>query len=223
MSPVRPLRPAAVSLFAFLALTAGCIFDPKHNDVPPPPVEIPLATTPENAVKRLAGEYEQTNIGEYGTLLTQDFRFTFSSQSDPRLVELYGNSWGRDDEIESTTHLFQGFVDDHGELQPRARALELSIPVFQEFEDPDHPDSLTHYRRIAIPRLLLDITLEDGRAFAVDAPHTFYLVRGDAAVLGPGQAPSAERWYVYRWDDLSAPLVAAAAGPLAGSGAPTAP
>ncbi|MGH7725053.1 MAG: hypothetical protein ACREOU_06445, partial [Candidatus Eiseniibacteriota bacterium] len=34
----------------------------------------------------------------------------------------------------------------------------------------------------------------------------FYLVRGDAAVLDTGQEARTDRWYIYRWDDLSQPL-----------------
>ena len=150
-------------------------------------------------------------------------RFSFSSQSDPSLVQQYGETWGKDDELESTTHLFLGFVDFNGELQPRAQALELSMPVMQSFDDPFHGDSLDHYRLINVPRLRLDIALVDGREFAVDAPHRFFVVRGDAAVLSSEQEASSERWYVYRWDDLSAPLLAASGPVRDGSAMPTAP
>jgi hypothetical protein len=211
MSRTRLAAPLSLHASAVLlvALVAGCAFDPKTEPPPPPPV-LPPADSPQNAIARFVGTYEQLDITEYKPLFTKDFRFTFSSQSDPLLAQQYGSSWGKDDEVESTTHLFLGFVDEHGTYQPAAARIELQLPFVQELEDPAHTDSVGWYRVVSVPRLLLEIVLADERGFSVDAPHDFYLVRGDAAVLAPDQDSSPDRWYVYRWDDRSSALPGAA-------------
>ncbi len=199
------VRVARVSAALVISFAAGCAFDPPPAP-PPPPTTIREADTPQNKVLRFAGTYETLVVTDYQDLFTTDFRFTFSSQSDPELAAEYGATWGKDDEIESTLHLFQGFVDADGVFQPAATRIDLDLPHIQELEDPFHPDSVEHYRRISVPRLLLEISLTDERGFNVDAPHDFYLVRGDAALLGEGQEARSDRWYLYRWDDRSSAL-----------------
>jgi hypothetical protein len=203
------MSPARIAPLVALLAAAGCAFDPPPAP-PPPPTPIPVADTPQHAIERFVGTYETFVIADYGALFTKDFRFTFSSQSDPELAAQYGTSWGKDDELESTSHLFAGFVDAGGTFQPAAVRIDLELPFTQELDDPFHPDSIEHYRLVAVPRLLLDIGLSDERGFNVDAPHDFYLVRGDAAVLDDAQEARADRWYVYRWDDRSSALPQAA-------------
>ena len=191
-----------------VAPLAGCAFDPKPVP-PPPPTPLAINDTPRNTILRFQGTYEQLDVALYAPLFTKDFRFTFSSQSDPTLVQQYGTTWGKDDETESTRHLFQGFTDEHGVQQPAATAISMMLPPLVDQDDPFHADSTEHYRVLAIPTLLLHIGLANDAGFEVSAPHTFYVVRGDAAVLDDGQDATASRWYIRRWDDLSSSLPAA--------------
>jgi hypothetical protein len=209
-------------LIVAVPFATGCSKNPFDPDDDPGGNQLPDNTppndTPQNTLLRFEATYEYQVVGEYEKLFTKDFRFTFSAQSDPELDEEYGTSWGKDDEIESTRHLFLGFTDDEGVFQAAATSIDMTIPFAQELEDPEHPDSLEFYRLMSVPRLLLHITLSDDRGFDVDAPHNFYLIRGDIAaarqVLDTNQEGTASRWYIYRWDDLSPPLSTGAPSPI---------
>ena len=211
-------------LVAAVPLSFGCggsnPFDPNDDDGDTGlPDDTPLNDTPQNTMLRFKATYEYQVVGDYENLFAKDFRFTFSGQSDPDLVAEYGNNWNKDDEIESTRHLFQGFTDEGGQQQSAATAIRMTLPGIVDQEDPFHSDSLDHYRVVAIPTLLLEIDLADGNGFQVSAPHTFYLVRGDAAILDEGQEATAQRWYIRRWDDLSPELPGAVGGPISAENA----
>ena len=192
-------------LIPALALS-GCAFDPPVIPKPPPPPPPPINDTPQNAMLRFEAVYEQLALAQYEALFASDFRFTFSSQSDPELVATWGTSWGKDDEIEATSHLFTGFVDSEGNTQPRVQSIELEFEGEQFVDDPAEPDSGAWYKYVIVPRVRLDLVMADGREFTIDAPHDFHLVRGDAAVLDAAQERRADRWYVLRWDDRSPSL-----------------
>ena len=207
------LRPTLLAL-AFLALPvlAGCSsnpFTPPVDDGGGLPPGTPLNDSPQNAMLRFEATYENQVRAEYEKLFTSNFRFTFSSQSDPELVSQYGNSWGKDDEIESTGHLFEGFTNDQGQFQGPAASIVLSLTGASFIDEPAKPDSGEFYKRVIVPTVSLDIVIAGGEEFQISAPHDFYLVRGDRALLDAGQEARADRWYIYGWDDKSAPLAAA--------------
>ena len=205
--------PALLTLFALASLAAaGCgTFDP------PPILEntldgVPINDTPQNTMVRFEAAYERKVPVEYGKLLASNFRFTFSSQSDPTLVATYGNNWGKDDEIESTIHLFEGFTNDQGERQDPASSIALSLDGASFIDDPGRPDSGAFYKYVIVPSVSLTIEIAgtDQAIYEISAPHDFYLVRGDIALLDADQEAGANRWYLYRWDDKSVALSSAA-------------
>jgi hypothetical protein len=211
-------RPIGLALaLVLLPLAAGCAFKPDTGGGGPGPT-IPLNTTPENLMARFDGMYEAKNLGEYKLLFTSDFRFTFSSQSDAELVTLYGNSWGKDDEVESTSHLFEGFQSSEPPDFPTyspATNITMDLRGPQYLDDLIRPDSSAFYKYVVVPTVDLQITVFIGSVettYEISAPHDFYLVRGDVAQLDPDQEASADRWYIYRWDDKS-PRVGAAVAP----------
>ena len=53
--------------------------------------------------------------------------------------------------------------------------------------------------------------------YNLTSTRVFHLVRGDVAVLRPGQEKSASRWYIRRWEDLSASFGFAPRGPSTNS------
>ena len=185
-------------------LLCSCAFNPEKKEIinPPPPTN----DSPQGAVLRFEYIYEQQALLLYEPLLTSDFRYTVSAASDPELVNRYPN-WGRDDEVESTRHLFEGFQNTLGERIPRANRIDLELTGLQYGPDFTHPDSAGWYQRVVITAV--DLRIEVGETtYLVSGRHELYLVRGDAAVLDEGQEARPDRWYLRRWDDLSTQLAA---------------
>jgi hypothetical protein len=196
---------------AALPILAGCSsnpFTPPPDDGGGLPTNTPLNDTPQNTMLRFEATYERQVLPEYEKLFASNFIFTFSNQSDPELAAEYGTSWGKDDEVESTSHLFDGFTSTEPPyaFQGPAAAIALSLDGASFIDDPAYPDSTEFYKWVIVPSVNLTITIAGGEEFQISAPHDFYLVRGDVALLDAGQEARADRWYIHRWDDKSAPL-----------------
>lgn len=210
------LMRSSVLALAFAALLTGC----SSNPFTPPtddgdgglPQGTPLNDTPQNTMLRFEATYENQVVAEYEKLFAANFRFTFSSQTDQELVDRYGTSWGKDDEIESTSHLFSGFTNEEGMFQAPASSIILTLSGASYIDSPLHPDSAAYYKQVIVPAVSLNIKLSDANSteYEISAPHDFYLVRGDVALLDENQEARADRWYIYRWDDRSVSLGAGA-------------
>jgi len=188
-------------LLIVLAL-AGCGGD---NKVGPPPAIVPQTDTPVHLVQRLERTWESQDLPEYGKLLTQDFHFEFSADSDPDLVNRYPN-WGLDDETASASHLFYGFTNSSGTPMPAAIRIDLTLGGVTVEDDSAHADSTAHYRKVVVAAMIGAIAFPvepDTLIYSLSSRQEFHVVRGDAAVLAAGVAPDSTRWYVRRWDDLS--------------------
>jgi len=175
------------------------------------PVGTPENTSPDSTVQRLMVAYQYMAPGEYDTLLTSDFHYHFSAQTDPALVSQYGNTWGKVDEGQSMTHLTQGFTNAHGVMVPKASSITSSINGDAVGTDTTHSDSTSWYRAVSVTALLISIDVPSaggGATYNINTPIVFLLVRGDAAVLNAGQSHSASRWYIREMDDLMLPLSA---------------
>ena len=212
------LRFFIVALFLVAPLLAGCggnPFSPPIDDGGGLPADTPLNDTPEHLMQRFEATYERQVLNEYEKLFASNFRFTFSSQSDPGLANTWGANWGKDDEVESTSHLFDGFTNQLGEFQGPASAITLSLPGTQIIDEPTQPDSAAFYKHVYVPTITLriEIAAAEETIYEINAPHEFYLVRGDVALLDGTQEARADRWYIYRWDDKSPPTGTAAAVP----------
>jgi len=226
------MRLNSLSRFSALALTlattlafAGCGGNPFK---PPPdngngglPNDTPAADSPQNTMTRFQRTYEYQVQPEYVKLLTNDFRYTFSSATDPTLAAQYGATWGKDDEAESAAHLFDGFTSTTtGNYIPGASNITMTLNSVQYFEDPAHPlpinpgepDSSAYFKWVTVATVLMAIEIPgtpDPLVYNIAARHEFYLVRGDAlsASLDPDQPKTRDHWYIRRWDDLSEPPV----------------
>jgi hypothetical protein len=154
--------------------------------------------------------YEHQQSSEYGKLLTQDFRYSFSSASDPTLVTQYGPNWGMSDETISADHLFNGFTSQPaGQYLPGASNIAMTLNSVQYLDDSQHPDSSVYYKWVTVARAIVSIEIPgttEPQIFLIDARHDYYLVRGDAAVLSAGQLATNDQWYIRRWEDLTTPL-----------------
>ena len=201
----------AVAAIALLALTSGCSEDgplgPGSGDT------YVKASTPINSARRLCATYSAKDIVFYTGHLTADFRYTFSAAADPDLVSLYGDTWGLDDEAASALHLFLGFVDDSLNAQLPAKTIAADFVSASVLDDADHPDSTSHYRRVRISPLGVEITLTDDSVIDIANVFDVYVVRGDAAVRTPAQARDSTVWYVRRIADLAEPLASRALKP----------
>lgn len=153
--------------------------------------------SPDGVMRRFESAYERRRLDDFSALFTKDFRFYFA---DPDLVSRYPDGWTREDEIASADHLFHGFTDRAGIRRPAARRIELGLDPFTVEPDPEKPDSVAWYRVVVVPAVDLRVWLEgDLGVDVVHDRHEFWMVRGDAARLEPGQDGDADHWYIRRW------------------------
>ncbi len=197
--------PAACLLLLALA-SAGCGDDSAGCGCTYPPLPATVET-PQAAMARFETTYESQNLTGYSKLFTSDFRFHFSAAADPTLVSQYGNTWDSAFETNAAGHLFDGFTSERSDYNPGADLIALTLAAVRYESDPEHADSTRHYVVADSAQIALAITLASGAGeYDVAGTHSFWLVRGDAARLGAGQAPDSTRWFIRRWDDLTAPL-----------------
>lgn len=175
----------------------------------------PDGESPQSALNRLEKSYRELDLELYASLLTADYRFV---SDDPRIDGNYPEGLDRTLDITSSAGLF-GATPVPG--KPSIASIEFDLGLVGEGADPDHPDSLEHYRLLVAPRPVMTI-----RASTAEEMHlrrtllAFYMVRGDAAVLPEGAPANAGLWYLRRWVETpeeSEPVPggegAAAAGP----------
>jgi len=213
----RLVRVSALALtIAVLPVLTGCgggnPFHPPIDDVHTLPPETPLNDTPQNTMIRFQRAYDHQDITSYKNLLSSDFRYTFSNQTDQDLVNQYGTNWGKDDETESTQHLLTGFTNSIGKYYGPANSITISFTGDQYLQDFQHgTDSTAFYAYVPVTQVRLDIVVTDPQSttgtttYNIQAEHDFYLVRGDVALLDAGQSNATDRWYIRRWDDRSLP------------------
>ena len=83
-----------------------------------------------------------------------------------------------------------------GSMNVTARDLEVG-------PDPEHPDSMSHYQVVVAHRMSYRFVEGEGDSSDIMVNETgdqiFYLVRGDAALLAPGQRGGRDRWYIRHW------------------------
>jgi len=201
-----------VSVSRVLALLAcvACISCASET-VKPQPKQPELAAndTPQHAIQRFVGAYEQKKASEYADMFTGDFSFEFSNDSDPNLVAKYASGWFKSDEVAASTHLFQGYTPQGQPSLPAATSINIDFSVNVPEDDNGSGDPHTH-KRLA--------TRVDGEivvpptAPSTDPLHylisnnfnVLYLVRGDEALeLAPSQPADTLHWYIHRWVDLS--------------------
>jgi len=203
---VRAIAPAALALL----LVAGCWnpFMPKvlGRGVSTPP---PAPNTPSNTLLLFKWAYENRSQAEYRELFTADYRFAFAA-ADTNGNQYRGDTWTRDDEIESSRKLFEG-----GDVtQPAASQITLVLDRNFKVQNDTRPDKYDPDRRKTITtQVNLTIQTIDGAATNVNGKATFFLVRGDSADIPPdlGFGPDANRWYIERWEDQTfAPTLAQA-------------
>jgi len=206
------MRPSRLALVPLFVLLAGCGGNPTW----PPPDPIIQPEKPQTVLLKLERSWEFEDLPVYSQVLTEDFRFTFSAASDPELVNRYPN-WGRDDELETAKHLFEGFINSVGKKIPAANRVDFTLTGVQYGLDFSHADSIAHYQRIVVVTLdgLIEVAGDPSPTeYSISSRHEFYVVRGDAAVLAGDALADSTHWYLRRWDDFAPPLAGLGKGPV---------
>lgn len=206
---MRMYRFSAATLL-LLALASGCIFSPDKKEEERKTIEIPPNDTPENAILRFVGLYQQRNAAEYEKMLTGDFTFEFSNAADPDLVTQYSTGWFKDDEVISARNLFEGGTDQTGVYREGALAIEVTLtPTTPADDNGAGRDPNLYKTLIASVDVLIDLPGEDDFVIGQAPPQTnrFFLVRGDEAQgLTADQPGDSLHWYIWNWRDESPPV-----------------
>jgi hypothetical protein len=183
-----------VSALAVSLLTQA-LWVPAHAESTSVPSVTQPLSGPQATLDRFARAYrERSPEGVIGTY-TADYRF--HSFDDSLLKYTFGAS--REEEENSVRNMMLGFFKDGQMVRPPVDSIGMTMDGFDEGADPEHPDSTAHYRTIAIGRFEFGLRNGDTRMWATTSLHVFHLVRGDVAVLVPGQVADADHWYIRRW------------------------
>jgi len=199
----------ALMVVAAALTSSGCIFSPKQKpgDVTPP-TPLPPNDTPANAIERFRLAYEQKKAPEYQAMFTGDFTYEFSNSTDPTLVTQYSTGWFKNDETESSSHLFAGYTPPGGNTLEPASSISINLTVKIPTDDNSSGvDPVTH-KVLSTPVDGQIVVPNPGAApttFVITNNfNVFYIVRGDQAVnLDTTQPADANHWYIYRWVDLT--------------------
>ena len=165
-----------------------------------PPVNQPLRA-PEATLERLAAGYRDRSPESVIATMTSDFRFHTKGDS---LMEFF-SGMSREDEARMVQGMLHGSILHGDTLMQPADSVGMILDGISEGVDPEHPDSTQHYEVLTVRRFEMAIRLHNGvHLMSTSALHVFHVVRGDAALLVPGQPADSSRWYVRRWlEDVS--------------------
>lgn len=163
------------------------------EDLGAAPLKLASATTPRAALERFAQSYHDLDLEAYAALLTADYRFV---TADPRFDEAYPDGFDRTQDVASTAGLFN-LTPVPG--KPAITSIDAMLGEVAEGADPEHPDSLGHYRLIVAPRMHMVVHAGEAEMRLERSLLAFYMVRGDAAALFDPAPADAEHWYLRRW------------------------
>ena len=206
-SRFRPL--AAVGLLIAGFALSGCFnpFSPRIAPVLGTSKPAPVPSSAPGVLRLFEWCYNQQAIAEYREIFTDDYRFLFSPL-DSSGAEWRGTPWTREDELISTTALFVG----GSATEPAATSIRLSLDRnFFVYPDPAYTqwDPVGRWHKHIQTTVTLLIGTDDGSSFEITGSASFYMVRGDSAVIPEelrlrafGADPN--RWYIRRWDDETA-------------------
>lgn len=183
---------------------SACVAAPALAAAPRRDAKPPLRpVSPQNTVRCLADAYEHMSLDEFSSLLSADYVFHFSTGDSTGRGFL--NGFDREHEIGSAKGLFNLYPGTE-DSPNRVVSIRTSAGRLEESPDPEHPDSISHYRVVVARNFGIDMkTAGNEEMQSLAATEVFYLVRGDVARLVEGQVPLAGRWYIRRWmEDVDA-------------------
>jgi hypothetical protein len=194
---MRGRRFATIALSLLLAGTAQAV------STSIPPVNQPL-TGPSAGLEKLAQAYRNLSVAGIDAMLTRDYRFHAIGANAENLLR-FTDGYTRENELESVRGMLEGVTRDGRVIMPKADSVGMSFDGILPGVDPEHPDSTQHYQVLTVTRAQFGIRLANGRHLTNQpCRHVFHVVRGDVALLAPGQPADPDRWYIRRWlEDVS--------------------
>lgn len=160
-----------------------------------PPASQPLEG-PQATLERFAHAYRTRSVAGVDAVLAGDYRF--HEQGSTLSEFLSGN--GRESQMNTIRGILEGVRKDGRIVMPAAATVSLEMDGIGQDFDPEHPDSLGHYRVLSVGKFDLRAVLPNGQTLITESRlNTFHVVRGDAAVLAAGQPADPSTWYIRRW------------------------
>ena len=198
--PRRRLAGAAL-LFVLAAIAAGCFnpFDPRisrQGGVSTPP---PAPTSPEGVLRLFEWCWNNRAIDQYREIFTDDYRFYFAVNDTAGNI-FRDRPWLREDEMASTTNLFQG-----GSVHPPASRISLQFAQnLRAFPD-SRPNKAFPWHQQINTTVVLEVTTDE-ESYQVTGSALYRLTRGDSAEIpeelrARGFRPDSTRWYIEQWED----------------------
>lgn len=190
-----PHTVTAVLLAAAASVPTGCATRAVRPVVQGDPA--PMPNSPAAVLRLFEWCYNNRAIRPYAEIFPDDFRFYFNVR-DSAGAYYITNPWRREDELIYAARLF-------------ANSASITLILDRNFvvlPDPRHlpTDPLGRWHKTISTQVLLGIRTVDGTAVDISGQVTFYLVRGDSALIpeelkARGFGPDSARWWIQRWDD----------------------
>ena len=225
--PIRPTAPrhAAALAMAVAALIAlGCSNSStswnKRFGIPPATAPAPPPDSPTNTVQLFKWCWENRDIAHYREILSADFTFG-CPVTDSLGISYPDNSWTREDEVASSTHLFAGSNASEPPASNISLIFDGNLTAQPDFRAGKNPE---WHQQVQVSNLTLTIMRSDGSGLRVTGAAQFYLVRGDSAMIPQelidiGFKPDPGRWFIERWEDQTNNGGVAASVPARDAGA----
>jgi hypothetical protein len=183
--------------FRFIATLSALLFPVlgHANPVTDYPITKQPVTGPAWAIEAYAQAFRDRSSAGIDAVLTADYTF-HSSQ----FAAGYVNGNARQNELETADNMLNGLKRDGVVIFTPPQSVSMSVDGVSDNIDPEHADSTQHYRVLTVTRLGFEI-VRDSTTKMTSAPsvHVIHVVRGDAALLMPGQTADPKRWYIRRW------------------------
>ena len=235
MNPHRSPRLHPFMALALLAIglaASGCFnpFSPRIAPVLGFSKPAPVPNNASNLLRLFEWCYNNKANTEYRELFTDDYRFVFDPV-DSSGAEYQGTPWTREDELISAAHLFVGGSADQEPASSITMRLDRSFNVIPDGNYVKWDPTGVWHKSVRT-QLFLTIQTPNGSGWDISGAATFFLVRGDSALIPQelkdlGFGPDPNRWYIRRLLDETAHPDAggglASVGPATGQVRATAP
>lgn len=169
---------------------------PAHAEGTSIPAASQPVVGPAAALERFAQAYRTRSVAGVDAVLAADYRF--HEQGSTFSTFISGNDRVR--EMDAIRGMIEGVRKEGFAVMPAADTVALEMDGISENFDPEHPDSLGHYRVLTVRKFNLRVVLKNGNTLVTETRlNTFHVARGHAAVLAAGQSADPSTWYIRRW------------------------
>jgi len=168
-------------------LLASCSGDDSRDPVDP--------NSPEGVLEALQTAYRDRDMEAYSALLADDFRFYFDR--DTREVYKLEDSWGREEELEVTSHIF---------LAPPVSDIRVRLTLGSSL--PSGESGRETWLRNNVPDTFLEIDMTpsfgepEGLTLRIDGHvHTFYFRKGKNPADALSTSETSDKLFLVEWRD----------------------